>query len=566
MPKIFYESVRTVIRGYWPEPVTQQTLAKFLEDINYFEEPKKYTNIGVDPKAYAVKRASTSPQHDQFATSSSQPNEASHDKIDELMNKLSVELESPPLNYDDVRVSGRELGVLAVYAGIYRDLFGNYEPDREYIKFTPEQVERLSLLVPHYWLTDQPKARVEHFPKEPEPTKYFQPIIDVAARFVRKSNTGSDNVEELIGESAYYGNIIAACDAPEKPSITLNGKLLNPNASALKTESNFSNWSSGVVELVNFPENHPHYHTVILLNLDSLHEKSSNVHWMITNIRPSPDGKVIYDEICDYLPVFGIRGFGYSRYVFLVLHHEKSLDVDSNRINEFSLESRKFDATKFMEQNQASGLKPVGLSWFQTTWDISSNRIFHDLLKMKAPIYEHVQTKNVQDGNDTLYPGKRAFNSFLDRTRTKKSINEQVLLERLKNVDPLDYRDQYVPPIVAPTVFEEKDHPSWMYTVNLKKKNRLGYWRGLRPASAILPLDNNADLDYPTRPLESSNKIPAEFPNLWRRIPRRQLLKDMPTNLPPNEHQSAFIQEDHEIHLNKVIKMMEEFQKHEEKK
>lgn len=570
VPKIFYESVRWAIRGYWPEPVTQQTLSKFLEDINYFEEPKKFTNIGLDPKEFSSKRAASLPKQDQFDSISSQRtantaqfDEASREKLDELIGKLSVDLDPPPLNYDDARVMGRELGVLALHSGIYRDLFGNYEPDRDYIKFTPEQAARLDRLVPHHWITDQPQARVEHFPKEPEPIKYFEPIVDISARFVKQSNPEPDE-SELVGDSAYYGNIIAACDAQEKPSISLDGRLLNPDLSDPKSESQFTNWSAGGVELVNFPQDHQKYHTVVLLNLDSLHEKSSNLHWMIANIRSSKDENVIYDEICDYLPVFGIRGFGYSRYVFLVLRHDTLLDVESNRICDLSLTSRKFDAVRFLDKNQDTGLKPVGLSWFQTTWDISSNRVFHDKLKMKAPTYEHVQAKYIPHENP-LYAGKRPFNTFLDHTRSKKSINEQVLLERLKNVDPFDYKDQYIPPKVPLTVFQDtKDQPSWMVGVNMKKKNRLGYWRGLRPASALLPLDNNADLDYPIRPLESSNKIPLEFPNQYRKFGRRQELKDMPLSLPPNEHQAAFVQEDHEVHLDKVVEMMQEFEKSKE--
>lgn len=558
VPKMLYESTRAYVRGYWPEPVTQQTLSKFLEDINYFEEPKQFINIGLDSKAF-VKKPPSLRKNEPFVSASgnnsNNPESFDEKNIDELVSKLSTDVEPPPLNYDDARIKGRELGTLAVHAGIYRDLFGNHEPDREYIKFTPEQAERLDKLVPYHWITDQPKARVEHFPKQPEPIKYFEPIIDISARFV-SNPASSPNVAETSSNLSYYGNIIPACGAQEKPSITLDGHVLNPDLSSPKTESQFNNWTPGKVELANFPDGHSHYHTVILLNLDSLHEKSSNLHWMLANIRPSSDGDVIYDEICDYLPVFGIRGFGFSRYVFLTLHHDKPLSTESNRVSDYSLDARKFDASIFLDKNQAAGLTPVGLSWFQTTWDISSNRVFHDYLKMKAPTYEHVQTTNLSR-DKPFYPPKVAFNSFLDRCRTKKSINEQVLLERLKNVDPFDYKDQYVPPRVPPTVHQETGQPSWMHVVNLKKKNQMGYWRGLRPASALLPLDNNADLDHPTRPLESSSKVPPEFPNRFG-VKRRQQLKDMPISLPPNEHQAVFVQEDHGVHLSKVAEMMKE--------
>lgn len=559
---LYAEQRATYIRGYWPEPITQQTLAEFLKDINYFEEPTKFINIGLEHSVQ--KNVVKTPDRSIEANTASQANTSSSNNVDDVMALLALEAEVPPLNYDDIRPSIRQLKNLAINSGIFRDLFneGKYSPDRKSIRFTQKQAENLNRLVPFYWITDQPFARVERHPKEIEPLHYFDPIIGISARFINDASSQQKidgPSDDLCAHISYYGNIIPASEALTKPSISLDGSLLlqSPSSESIIGESQIDNWEPGNVKLVNFSQDINKYYTVALINLDHLHEDNSNLHWMISNIKPSMKGTSSYDEICDYLPVHGIQGFGYSRYVFLVFQHDSKLNSDSSRVEGFSLESRKFNAASFMRKHRESNLVPVGLSWFQTSWDITSNGIFHNYLNLKAPVYEHVQTK-LEAPPEKGYPGKIPFNIYLDHVTSKKTLNERALLERLKTVDPFDYKDQYVPPKVPPTVFEY-DGPSWMKNVMFKKRNKVGYWRGLRPASALLPLDNNADLDYPLRPVSSSKKTPPDFPNLYQGKIKYKAHKDMPTSKPASEHQAVFVQDDHEVHVSKVMKILEDF-------
>lgn len=559
---IVYESRANYIRGFWPEPITQQTLAQFLKDINYFQEHKELVNIGLQKsQSPKVNQEPVTPTPSPVDDDNLVAGEQNEQNLDELLQMLGRDSEVPSLDYNDVLLEGEELVKLAINSGVYRDLFGQYVPDKDYIRFTPEQAERMNRLVPPYWITDQPFARVDRRPKDPDPIYYFEPLVGISARFV---SSGHSN--QLYAHTSYYGNVIPASEALTKPSITLDGRKLSPtDPSNTLTEAKFNNWTPGQVTSANFQEKPQHFYTVILVNLDHLHQKSTNLHWMITNISPSPaESELCYEEVCDYLPVHGIRGFGYSRYVFLVLQHNSKFDKNQLRVKDFSLDSRKFEPKLFLEQNKSIGMVPVGLSWFQTNWDVSSNMIFHDYLKLRAPVYEHVQQKNEDRSIDKSYPGKVPFNIFLDHTREKKDINQQVLLERLKTVDPEDYKDQYVPPKVPPTVFKDENIPSWMTTVMFKKKNRIGYWRGLRPASASLPLNNNEDLDYPLRPIVSGKKTPPGFHNQYPARIKYKKHKDMPTSKPANEHSAVFIQEDHEIHLDQVREMMKEFESKEE--
>lgn len=565
------ESKSTYIKGYWPEPITQQTLNEFLKDINYFEEPKKFVNIGLKTNKPKLKDEING----KTSVVASNEDDAINDlestlpdtnigpiNVDDVLDLLSDDAQLPEFNYDDAKLDNGQLVKLAIGSGIYRDLFGQYVPNRDHIKFTPKQAANLDRLVPHHWITDQPFARVERNPSEPEPLYYFEPVIGISARFINDSQDPSNNDCEQYAHTSYHGNIIPAAEALVKPSIALDGHKLSPGMEDSISESRFDNWTPGTISLANFKEiSNNHYYSVVMLNLDSFHPNSANLHWMLANISPSENTAqkgLSYEEICDYLPVHGIRGFGYSRYVFLVLRHDSKLETSKLKISGFSHEARRFNTKTFIEQHKAINMLPVGLSWFQTTWDVSSNKIFHDYMNMRSPVYEHVQYKP-EKLNMKNYPGKVPFNIFLDHYRDKKEINEQVLLERLKSVDPFDYKDQYVPPKVPPTVFKEENLPSWMNIVMFKKKNKVGYWRGLRPASATLPLDNNADLDYPLRPIESSKKQPPGFPNLYPAKIKYKQLKDLPYSKPANEHEAVYIQDDHEIHLDKVKEMMKEF-------
>jgi hypothetical protein len=558
------------VRGYWPEPITQQTLEQFFCDIDYFERPTEFVNIGLkldDTKldGHTRNEGVQNETSDYDESSSYNSDELKSLGVGQLLDMLGEDVKLPDLDFDDAAIDQAQLKSLAITHGIYRDLFGIYEPRRNDIKFTPEQAERMSKLVPHYWISDQPFARVDRHLKKTGPLHYFEPVVSISARFVHELEDGSAKY----AHTSYHGNIIPASEALVKPSITLDGRrMMNQRQPKIGfvEENQFANWSPGRISFENLGAA-SHFYTLVMVNLDSIHPDCANLHWMITNIRPSGVGKeAAAEEVCEYLPVHGIRGFGYSRYVFLLLRHKNKLDVTNLNYQDFSPDSRRIDVKKFIDDHSSLDMTPVGMSWFQTVWDQSSNEVFHDYMKMQAPVYELVQEKMAKrDMLDKAYPGKIPFNIFMDHYRDPKEINEKVLLERLKTVDPFDYKDQYVPPKVPPTVFRDEKIPSWMYSVMFKKKNKIGYWRGLRPASVTIPLNNNADLDYPIRPIVPSKKSLPGFPNQYPAKARVKLLKDLPYSKPANEIPSTYVQEGTEPHLDKIYRMIEDLKKNRSK-
>lgn len=549
---VLFEQKSRYIRGYWPEPITQTTLEQFLKDINYFDEHTRLIDIGLQyDKRQKPSSNKTLPDSTQTMKTGA---------LEDLITNLSSDVKPSPLDPQDAKLSLKMMVKRAIDDGIYRDLFARYESKRDHIKFTREQANRMDRLVPDHWITDAPHSRVDPDSKELEPLPLFTPIVDISARFINHpSSPGKVNDEQTYAHISYHGNIIPACEALQKPAITLDGSLLCRSND--KFTRNGDNWEPGAMNLINFDTNSRKFFTVILVNLDYLHLDKSNLHWMITNIHKSSDDQVHFEETMDYLPVHGIQGFGYSRYVFLVFQHDSLYTHEPSSRDKLSLQSRKFDAKAFIHNQKAINMTPVGMSWFQTSWDHSSNQIFHDYLNLKAPVFDYVQPVD-EKREMKPYPGRIPFNIHLDHARDKKEINEQVLLERLKSIDvSSSYKSQYVPPRVPPTVFQDEiSQPHWMKNITFKKLNRVGYWRGLRPASALLPLDNNADLDHPIRPIVPATKAPPGEPNEYRGRPKIKSHKDMPTSKPVEEHQAVYIQDSHEIHLESVRKMMEEFQ------
>jgi len=548
----------------WPEPITQPTLQQFLNEINYFEEPSKLVNIGLtmDEPSSSGRELGRDQSEVQSERDMAEEN-LSDDQVSSLVGLLGQEAEVPEFDSDDAALDPQQLFNLALNHGIFRDLFDRYVPQTDHINFTPEQAQRLDRLIPDYWITDLPYSRVKRHRPEPRSLYCFRPVMDINVRFVHNdSHPGSQTTH--YAHTVYHGNVIPASEALVKPSITLDGHwtLQNPQANLVKP-AEFKNWKPGNLTFNNLEDSsNRNFYSILMLNLDYLHPDLPNLHWFITNIsvaNQKNDGSLMYDELCEYLPVHGIKGFGHSRYVFLVLQHTSKLNVDELKIESPSPNARKFHMKDFIDRHAAINMTPVGVSWFQTSWDESSNKIFHDHLKMKAPVYESIlPTLEPSEIDKKAYPGKVPFNVFLDHCRSTKDINKQVLLERLNSVDPFDYRDQYVPPKVPPTVFLDEKVPSWMHNVLFKKKNKIGYWRGLRPASATIPLNNNADLDYPIRPIASSKKTPPGFHNIYQGKPLLKKAKDSPYSRPVNEHQSVFVQTDHKIHVEQARKMMED--------
>lgn len=110
----------------------------------------------------------------------------------------------------------------------------------------------------------------------------------------------------------------------------------------------------------------------------------------------------------------------------------------------------------------------------------------------------------------------------MDHFRDPKEISKEVLLERLKSINPLesydtkkmypDYRGRPKFPHIH-SLDEKFLIPDWLKSSAAHKRSLCGRYRGMRAASAILPHNNNADLDDPKWPRISPDVLPLNCPN-----------------------------------------------------
>jgi hypothetical protein len=217
------------------------------------------------------------------------------------------------------------------------------------------------------------------------------------------------------------------------------------------------------------------------------------------------------------------------------------------KVEDNVLIKRLFDPLEFVNGDKTRAV-PVGVSWFQTTWDSWSQHVFHNILDMRSPTYEWIQPEYKLDPQ-VMHPALAPFNVYLDHYRDPKEVQKGVLLERLKSINPLDYKSAFeVDPL--PNLKSLKDMPSWMVSTEWKRRNRLGAFRSLRPASATVPLNNNVDLDRPFWPFAAKLNLPTKYPDGKR---RPKPLRDTKWSLPPQEHPSFRIEhEDVREEMKKV--------------
>ncbi|KAK4019970.1 hypothetical protein OUZ56_001968 [Daphnia magna] len=239
----------------------------------------------------------------------------------------------------------------------------------------------------------------------------------------------------------YFGNQIKPKEAAVAPSVVFEG---DPS----------SLWS------------------LVLTNPDGhLSEKDAEcVHWFIGNI-PGNDIKK-GEEIVSYLQPFPPRGTGSQRLVFVLYKQEKIIDFSSYRKSAPCLElaNRTFHMKRFYREMQDS-ITPAGLSFFQSDWDDSLTEFFHKTLNMKEPIYDFDFPEPYKKP-PVWFPKKAAFNLYLDKHRDPKQISKELLLKRMKTVDPFEPKKPE--PKYPNALPEDNKLPSWVRVEIRKQRLKWG--------------------------------------------------------------------------------------------
>ncbi|XP_015918538.1 large ribosomal subunit protein mL38 [Parasteatoda tepidariorum] len=247
---------------------------------------------------------------------------------------------------------------------------------------------------------------------------------------------------------------------------------------------------------VSFKSNPEDLWSLVLTNLDGhlLDPNSEYLHWFIGNVK---GGDLKSGEtVCDYLRPFPMRGTGYHRLVFVLYKQNKVIDFSQLKRASpcLNLEERTFKTFDFYKEHQ-DFLTPAGLAFYQCTWDESLTDFFHNVLNMQEPVFEYIE-KPMYYKPQVQFPHMEYFNLYLDRYRDPKEVKKEVLLKRLKTVDP--FKEE--PPMPKYPCLHKPDNYrfSWQRLDILKERLRQGKYRDLRPHSVYPQEDDNHKKNYKT--------------------------------------------------------------------
>lgn len=265
-----------------------------------------------------------------------------------------------------------EIIQIANHYAIFEHLFNSNTPqpvdkvlEKKSIDFWPAIERELTWELEKYY----PGAVRVDPPPEKE-INFFHPIVPMRIEFAISENSESD---ELTVSPVYRGNHIKPTYSAVKPDVLIDASFLN----GTKTKVPDDLIPNGI-EL--FGENSKNLYTLALFNLDSQFGISDPVcHWMVSNIR-SESGKTNYDEVFPFVPPYAFKGFGYHRYVFVLFKQESRRKFE--KVDDFVMSKRIIDLKKLVSEE---GSKPVGLSWFQSSWDEKCREIFHQILGKSPP-------------------------------------------------------------------------------------------------------------------------------------------------------------------------------------
>ncbi len=350
-------------------PTYYATLQQKLKRINYYDEVVNEVNIGYEKDSPCVANfMKNSAGIDEKLRFSEEDGED-----DEL---LSLELDNKTSSATLTSEEYRKLSCLhsftkehldtsltmAHHFAIYRDLFyrvpTSLQTNRRLIEANAKNESKFDL-------RSQP------------PIFSFLPLVPIDAEFY--FDNGKD---EVACQKSYRGNLIPPQYGATPPVVTINTAAINGQASLddlISPESSPDHISINAGKAVIDSS----FYTLALVNLDSHFADSGICHWMLSNIHSTSVGKTTAETTIKYLPVYGIRGFGYHRYAFVLFRHNKAI-TGLEKVDDFDLTKRKFNGYQFMNtftnQDKDLQMKPVGLSWFQTTWNESCRDVFYNYL------------------------------------------------------------------------------------------------------------------------------------------------------------------------------------------
>ncbi|XP_008186104.1 39S ribosomal protein L38, mitochondrial [Acyrthosiphon pisum] len=267
--------------------------------------------------------------------------------------------------------------------------------------------------------------------------------------------------EHLFGDAYFtpYVQMDISYDYNSKKVPVYRGNIIKPNEALYSPK-------------VNFEAPEKTLWTLMLTNPDGhLHKENSEyIHWLVGNI---PGGDVNRGEtVFNYLQPFPAKGTGYQRMIFVL--YKQSSEIDFSSIKSVSekidLANRTFSTFDFYCSHEDI-MTPAGLAFYQTDWDNSLTKFYHDQLSMPEPVYEYdFQPPYIKP--QKWFPLKEPFNLYMDKYRDEKQIAKEFLMRKLRKTHPFQKPE---PPLKYPNAVPfKKTTPSWLKLEMKKERLRWG--------------------------------------------------------------------------------------------
>jgi len=303
------------------------------------------------------------------------------------------------------------------------------------------------------------KMRMDDFKKQ----QRSNPELERAARHntlevdvteVRRETVAcGDHYDALVGAADLYGvfedlygpdvmfrpciDLQVAYDMPDEDEYVLpvhRGNVIKPGDAKQQPEVSFRPGDYGEDGSL---------WTLVMTNPDGHFEEdeAEYLHWMVANI-PCKEGVADAssgETICPYLQPFPPFGTGFHRFIFVLYKQKSTLDLSNYRqpdaVDGVKLQPRTFRSREFFDSHDVT---PAGLAFFQSDYETSLHKFFHDVLNMKEPKYEYnFAPPYVEPWDDEWEnPGNVSFNLYMDQFRDPKELQEEILKKRLKSIHP----------------------------------------------------------------------------------------------------------------------------------
>ncbi|CAF0747875.1 unnamed protein product [Brachionus calyciflorus] len=264
----------------------------------------------------------------------------------------------------------------------------------------------------------------------------FRPVVDLKVNYQ--------------GKRVYYGNKIQAKDTLNAPEVNFEDILK-----------------------INENRKEKLYHTLAFVNLDGNFNNSNNevLLWFKSNIQ-NGDFKTGQENI-SYLQPFPMRGTGWHRCAFVLFEHKNEINFQIDSEN--STQNSKFNERNFKFLNfykkYSNDVVPIGLSFYQSEWDLSVKKVFHDYFDLKEPVYEFNFESKFLPRFEKYPKNPQPFNWYLQEYTDKKELNEHVVKDYMKLVDPFRPHPE---PAKYPLIDLKRNGPRWykFEMENLRKRSQ----------------------------------------------------------------------------------------------